>query len=193
MNEIQNQLSLLEKQVESGFSNAANALREIKESKIYKKQYGTWENYLKDRWGYSKMWYSHLISASEVVDNIEKVNNCLPKPSNIGQARELSTLEPAQQVEVWEAVTEKYEPKEITAAKIKEVRQEILEPEVEVIESNSNHVDYEKRFDLMEDTGDDVVEMMQTIYHESIKLKAGKKFSDWLESYLNYYIKQTKL
>jgi len=193
MNEIQNQLSLLEKQVESGFSNAANALREIKESKIYKKQYGTWENYLKDRWGYSETKYYELLQGFRVNENLNSIGNSDTLPKNIGQARELSTLEPAQQVEVWEAVTEKYEPKEITATKIKEVRQEILEPEVEVIESNSNHVDYEKRFDLMEDTGDDVVEMMQTIYHESIKLKAGKKFSDWLESYLNYYIKQTKL
>jgi len=57
---------------------------------------GTWENYLKDRWGYSNDWWVKLISASKVLDNIETNTNGIVLPKTERQARGLSTLEPAQ-------------------------------------------------------------------------------------------------
>lgn len=205
MNVVKYELIQLEEKVEQGFSSAANALKEIKERKIYKDQYGTWENYLKDRWGYNRDWYYALIKASDVQENVLQYNTLvvpedterlkpLPLIHNQKQALELSTIKDVgNQLEVWEAVTDKYEPKEITAAKIREVKNEILEPEIEVIENNTPEIDFNKRFELMEDTQDPVIETMQFLYKEAIKLKAGKKYTDWLESYILYTINQSKL
>jgi len=100
---FQNQLADLETQVEQGFVSAANALREIKESKIYKEQYGTWENYLKDRWGYNRDWYYKLVQASDVIKNVSNLNIFLPTTES--QARELAPLDPPQQVQVWQEVS----------------------------------------------------------------------------------------
>lgn len=130
-------LESLEQQVKQGFKGfvqAATAMREIKESKIYKNEYGTWENYLKVRWGYSDGWWRKLQRSYSVVKNLENVTTGNVLPSSERQARELAPLEPEQQVEVWEKVTDRHGPNGITAAKIKAVKQELLEPKVEEID-----------------------------------------------------------
>jgi len=127
-------LKRYETKVEKGFLDCANALMEIKENKLYKDSYSTWKDYLKKRWGYSSEWWQKLQQSAVVIHNLESSTNGTVLPSNERQARELAPLEPPQQVQVWKEVTDRYDPTEITAEKIKKVKQEILEPEVEVIE-----------------------------------------------------------
>jgi len=184
----QKMLSGLEEEVVEGFGSAARALRRIKESNYYKEQYGTWENYLDQRWGYSNDHWQRLLQASGVIE-ILTMHNVHSLPTNNRQTSELAPLDPIQQVQVWQEVTDRYEPKQITAAKIQEVKEEILTPDVEVIDNsqpNSNGI--EKRFEIMADTGDEEIEMMQVMYKKAIELRAGKKYTDWLSRFIIYKI-----
>jgi hypothetical protein len=144
-------------------------LKEIKESKIYKDQYGTWENYLKERWGYSEGHYYRLQQAIKVNESLHIVETL---PLNLKQVEQLAPLEPEQQIEVWETVTERYDPKEITAAKIKEVKQEILEPEVEkALEENVNPV----------------YDALSQVYKQAINEKVKQSFCEWLSLYVESF------
>jgi len=182
-------LSGLEDKVVEGFASAARALRRIKESKIYKEQYGTWENYLKERWGYTPDWWVKLQSASNVMRNLKSNTNGIGLPTSERQGRELAPLDSIEQVQVWTEVTNRYQLTEITAQKIKEVKEEILTPEVEVIDTpDPSTKEIEKRFDIMADTRIEEIEMMQVVYKKAIELRAGKKYIDWLGDFIIYKI-----
>lgn len=135
-------LESLEKEVESGFLQAARALREIKESNLYQQDYGTWENYLKERWGYSRDQWLKLSQSFSVINNLNDAQWAY-LPQNQRQARELAPLQPEQQIEVWQEVTETYQPEEITAGKIKETKDKLYGdnglPEIDIL---SHRIEY---------------------------------------------------
>ena len=58
------------------------------------------------------------------MEYLSNVRESLTFPTNDEQAKQLRHLKPSEQVQVWEEVTDRYEPTEITASKIKEVKQE---------------------------------------------------------------------
>lgn len=105
------------------FYAVGSALSEIRESRLYRKGYDTFEDYCQERWGMGRRHVNHLIEASGVVDNL---GTTVPIPANERQARELSPLEPELQKAVWQIAVEtapkdkKGEPA-ITAAHIKSV------------------------------------------------------------------------
>jgi len=187
-------LKKYETKVEKGFLDCADALKAIKEQKFYKDKYGTWANYLKERWGHSSAWWRKLQQSTQVIHNLENGTNGTTLPENERQARELAPLEIPEQVKVWKEVIKRHEPGEITAEKIQEVREEILAPEVEVIEVVDKQPIHKVEFiqdrliNIMADTGDGEIEMMQAIYQKAIELKAGKKFTDWLSEFIIYKI-----
>jgi len=185
-------LKKYETTVEKGFLDCAYALNQIKIGKIYKDNYSTWKDYLKKRWSRSSEWWQKLQQSAQVIDNLKSSTNGTLLPSNERQARELAPLEIPEQVQVWQEVIERFESTEITAEKIKEVKQEILEPEVDVVEIEEQPIHevkmIQERFDVMADTGDGEIEMMQVMYKKAIELKAGKKYTDWLSRFIIYKI-----
>lgn len=105
------------------FYAVGSALSEIRESRLYRKGYDTFEDYCQERWGMTRRHVNRLIESSEVVDNLGPIG---PIPSTESQTRELSPLEPELQKAVWQIAVEtapkdsKGEPA-ITAAHIKSV------------------------------------------------------------------------
>lgn len=79
------------------------ALMTIRDSKLYLMVNRTFEEYCKERWGFTRMRASQLISAVKVTDT---VNNCLQKPTHESQLRPLTHLEPDEQKEVWKEAVE---------------------------------------------------------------------------------------
>jgi hypothetical protein len=82
------------------------ALAEIRDSRLYREEFETFEDYCKERWDMSKMHAYRLIGSSEVNDAL-KSNQLVTLPANEAQARPLTQLEtPEAQQEAWEMVVD---------------------------------------------------------------------------------------
>lgn len=111
-------LSELEATIERGletFVEVGEALREIRDSRLYRDQHKSFDDYCRQRWGWSRISAHRHIEAAEVVAVLPVGN----KPANERQARELAPLreQPEQMAEAWQEASADGEP---TAAKVKE-------------------------------------------------------------------------
>lgn len=100
------------------FVEVGNALLEIRDSRLYREQYPTFEEYCRERWNFTRMRASQLIAAAEVVSN---VNNCLQIPANEAQARPLTKLTSQIQRTVWPIVVDTAPNGKITASHVQRV------------------------------------------------------------------------
>jgi hypothetical protein len=93
----------LERKVESAFVEAGKALKELRDRRLYRSTHKTFEEYCKDRFGYSRRQPYLLMDAAVVFDNLKE--KCDPMdhilPTNERQVRPLINLKPSQQQKVW--------------------------------------------------------------------------------------------
>lgn len=117
-------LAELERVIEHGqavFVAVGDALQEIRDSRLYRETYGTFEDYCRDRWGFSRVNAHRLIQAAEVAEMLP-VGNI---PATERQARELAPLrgQPDQLRAAWrgaeELASQRGQP--MTAALVREV------------------------------------------------------------------------
>jgi len=86
------------------FIEVGNALAEIRDSKLYRAEHSSFEQYCRERWGLSKTHGDRLIGAAKVAEAVTPIG---VKPTNEAQARPLTTLEtPKEQAEAWEEAVE---------------------------------------------------------------------------------------
>ncbi|WP_414756675.1 hypothetical protein [Anabaena sp. CCY 9910] len=94
----------LERKVESAFVEAGKALKELRDRRLYRSTHKTFEEYCKDRFGYSRRQPYLLMDAAVVFDNLKE--KCDPMdhilPTNERQVRPLINLKPSQQQKVWQ-------------------------------------------------------------------------------------------
>lgn len=102
------------------FIDVGNALTEIRDDKLYRLDYRTFEEYCVDAWGMKRNFANKLIVSSSVVKNLESIGMGTIVPKTESVARELASLEPEQQQEVWKEVTEKHGDSP-TAKQVKDV------------------------------------------------------------------------
>jgi hypothetical protein len=81
------------------FIEVGNALFEIRDSRLYRQDFDTFESYCRDRWKMSYRRSKQLMDAATVVANL---NHGSETPTSERQVRPLTRLEPAQQREAWE-------------------------------------------------------------------------------------------
>ena len=79
------------------FVYVGNALLEIRESKLYREAFGTFEDYCRGKWGFNRTYSFYMIEAAKVVANIS-VHNCERLPQTESQTRPLIALEPAHSI-----------------------------------------------------------------------------------------------
>jgi hypothetical protein len=106
--EEQADLAQLEAVIERGmntFIEVGNALAAIQERKLYRDDYGTFEDYCRTKWGFSRQRAYQLTAAAEAVTTV--VDRGLPAPSNEAQARELTRIPEPQRAEVWRETVER--------------------------------------------------------------------------------------
>lgn len=122
----------LEATIERGmqtFVEVGLALMEIRDGRLYRAEYGTFEEYCQERWGISRPRAYQLIDAAVVTTELSTIVDTLPATES--QARPLAALKPEQQREAWERVLETAPNGKITAAIVtqaaKEIRQERTE------------------------------------------------------------------
>jgi preprotein translocase subunit YajC len=92
---------------ESVFKEAVFALKEIRDRKLYKSTHETFEEYCKERFGFSRRRPYQLIDAAVVLENLEKCELAVHiLPSKETHCREIAKLEtPEEQREAWEKIT----------------------------------------------------------------------------------------
>ena len=114
-----------------GFFKVGFALREIREKKLYREKFGTWEEYCRVLWDMSDRYAEYQIKASNVVDNLtQNSNNCSSfghLPKNEAQARPLTNLSTDAQVLAWQRVVDTAPDGKITAAHVTRVVKEMVE------------------------------------------------------------------
>jgi phage N-6-adenine-methyltransferase len=109
------------------FVEVGAALLEIRDSRLYKDSYSTFEDYCRERWGMQRHYANRLISAAEVTNNLVPIGTI---PANEAQARPLVGLPQEQQFQVWQQVVETAPEGKITGAFVQEVVEKTIKPHV---------------------------------------------------------------
>lgn len=115
-------LLLYESIIERGlktFVEVGNALLAIRESKLYRQDYGTFEEYCQERWGMQRAHAYRLIDAAGVVKSLSPIGDILPATES--QARPLTQLEPEEQAAAWQQAVETAPNGKVTAAHVQQV------------------------------------------------------------------------
>lgn len=118
----QNQLESYEAVIERGlhtFVDVGNALAEIRDGKLYRQTHSTFENYCRDRWGFSRPRAYQFIEAAETVGILSTIVD--KPPATESQARPLTRLEPDEQIAAWQEAVETAPNGKVTAAHVAEV------------------------------------------------------------------------
>jgi len=101
-----------------GFVEVGRALAEIRDLRLYKPEFKSFEDYCQEKWGWTKQHAYRLIECAPVV----KSN---PQVTSINQARELARVPEADRAEVLEAAVE---AGPLTARAIREAAEEARVP-----------------------------------------------------------------
>lgn len=119
------------------FIEVGQALMTIREKRLYRIGFKTFEDYCTHKWGMVQQSATRLIRAYETVTNLqsEPIGSVLPQTES--QIRPLTNLEPEIQKEVWTEVV-KTHGDNITAAKVQTVVNDWKPIDIEVKEAKAN-------------------------------------------------------
>ena len=107
-----------------GYVEAGEALRIIRDDRLYRETHGTFEDYCRERWGWSRQRSLQLIDAASVTTTVVSLN--APAPANEGQARELVGLPAETAAQIMRTAAETGQT--VTARIIRETRVQITQP-----------------------------------------------------------------
>ena len=103
------------------FVEVGNALAEVRDGKLYRETYKTFEDYCRNKWGMVASRARQLMAAAEIVTGIESVTNVTLLPATESQTRPLARLEPDAQIAAWQEAVETAPNGKVTAAHVAEV------------------------------------------------------------------------
>ncbi len=95
------------------------ALLAVRDLRLYREDYGTFEEYCQGRCGIERAHAYRLMDSAQVVNNLSPIGDKLP--INEAQARPLTQLEPQRQIEVWQRAVDTAPDGRITAAHVQAV------------------------------------------------------------------------
>ena len=111
----------LERTIEHGlatFIEVGEALTEIRDSRLYRIEYDTFEDYCREKWKMSDRRARQLMDASSVVETIGKSGTIVPKCES--QIRPITKLEPEQRFAAWNDAVEKTDGKQPTSRQVEQ-------------------------------------------------------------------------
>lgn len=120
-------LEAVVEQFRGSFVAAGQALRAIRDQRLYREQFVTFEEYCAGRWGFNRNYGNKLIRGVEIV---EALGTIVPKlPSTESHVRELAKLDdPDDQAAAWTAALEAAGGKAVTAKIVRDCVNAILPP-----------------------------------------------------------------
>ena len=118
--------------IESSFVTAGDALREIRDARLYLGEYADFDSYCRDRWDWNRQRAHQMIQAAEIVGSLSTIVDA-PVPVNEAQARALSSVkdDPEAMRDAMVTATAEAEAAgaKLTAAHIKEAVKALTEPD----------------------------------------------------------------
>lgn len=134
-------LASCEDDIASSFVALGNAIRTIRDRRLYREDFGTFEAYCQERWGWTRQHAYQLMAGAEVAANLASTFvDELPLPTSEGQVRLLTRFEPQEQAGLWKEAVTRSSGRPPTMAMVREVIQErrpveqVQEPLVKVFE-----------------------------------------------------------
>lgn len=123
--------------------DAGEALREIRDSRLYRERgFSTFEDYCRERWGMSRIHAHRKIEASSILEALPIGNTEPPPPES--QLRELAPLrdEPDNLREAWSEATERAEAsgQKMTAKIVREVVRERVRTEADLARAEVDEI-----------------------------------------------------
>lgn len=121
----------LENIVQQAFFVAGQALKTLRDKKLYRETHATFEKYAEAKFGYKKSAAYYLINASEVVNNlkcpqiVEKIETIEILPASESQCRPMTKLPPERQRLAWSKAIRKANGRVPSAKIVKEAVDEI--------------------------------------------------------------------
>lgn len=115
----------LEKTVEKAFYLAGEALKDLRDLRLYRDTHRSFEEYCRERFGHSRQKSNYLIAGADVYQNLT-TNRCQILPSTEYQIRPLALLDPMQQCQAWEQAVLKADGNSPPARLVKEAVKNIL-------------------------------------------------------------------
>lgn len=107
-----------------GYVEAGEALRIIRDARLYRETHGTFEDYCRERWGWTRVRAHQLIEAADVNRGLRELD--APAPTSERQARELVGLPAETAAQIMRTAAETGQT--VTARIIRETRVQITQP-----------------------------------------------------------------
>lgn len=108
------------------FVEVGNALQAIRDKRLYRAEYGTFEAYCRERWGISRPRAYQMVEASSVVENLSTIAD-ITMPTNKYQTRQLTRLSLDQQCQAWTQAVETAPNGKVTGTHVRAVVEEMLD------------------------------------------------------------------
>lgn len=90
------------------FYQVGQALAEIRESKLYRHEFNTFEEYCDIKWNFSGRYARSLMTSFNVIENL-KSGTIVPLPENLGQTKYLAQLDTDLRLYVWNNIINTFE------------------------------------------------------------------------------------
>lgn len=184
-----------------GFVAVGKALAEIREERLYREKFKTFEEYCRNLWDVSHQRADQLIAAASVLDNLttivvknngDNLGTIVPKndddnddpyavlPINEAQARELARLEPEEQRRVWRELidrtflqmNDKGRRAKITSLSVKNAVLEFKGEKLDVKIDQTTKEVKENRTDFASDAFNEALD----IFFNQVKVEKAKKW-----------------
>ncbi|MBO3463373.1 MAG: hypothetical protein KME33_35830 [Aetokthonos hydrillicola CCALA 1050] len=112
----------LERIIEKSFYEAGKALKELRDRRLYRNSYATFQEYCRERFSFTHRHVNYLISGSIIVDNIlTGTIGSQIVPTSERQVRPLTKLEPDKQRIVWQMAVEEAGNKVPSSTVVKDI------------------------------------------------------------------------
>lgn len=108
--------------IQRSFVEAGNALRKIRDEKLYQNHYGTFEEYCRDRWGWERRHAYRQIEAAETADTVSNWSHPITHESHARELTSLAKTDPEAAREAWSNANDsaRAEERRVTARDVKE-------------------------------------------------------------------------
>lgn len=131
----QDRLTVLETIIEAGiksFKAVGDALLEVRDSRLYRSEYDSFEQYCTMKWQIERRHAYRLIDAATVVKNVSHGTH--PAPDSERQARPLTQLPADEQRAAWQEAVETAPEGKVTARHVQAVVARRVTPKAEPVE-----------------------------------------------------------
>ena len=109
-----------------GVVEFGKALAKIRDLKLYRAQYETWEDYVARRWEIKARTSYQYITAAEVFENVRNCAQIENLPTNEFQLRQLSRLSDEFQIQAWQNAVKTAPDGKVTARHVARIVSEML-------------------------------------------------------------------